>query len=257
MRERRAGDSERVDYDREAEAYHGARAVPLDGLEQWRCAIAGYLSSTPVRRVLDVGSGTGEFARALAHWFTLDVVGVEPSAGMRRTACLTPDPRVSYIAGRAEALPLRARSCGGAWLSTVIHHIDLAACAQELRRVLVAAAPVLVRSAFPGRLEGITLFRYFPEARRTVAAFPTVEHVARDFAAGGFSIEHVEDVPQVSAASTRAFLDRVRGGRHADSALAGLSEEAFGRGIRALEREAAAETTPRPVIDLLTLLVAR
>ncbi len=257
MRERRATDSERVDYDREAEAYHRARAISFEGLEQWRCAIAGYLSSTRVRRVVDVGSGTGEFARALAHWFTLDVVGVEPSVGMRRTACLTPDPRVSYVAGRAEALPLRERSCGCAWLSTVMHHIDLPACAQELRRVLVAGAPVLVRSAFPGRLDGVTLFRYFPEARRAVAAFPTVEHVAMVFATAGFSIEHVEDVPQVSAPSTRAFLDRVRGGRHADSTLVGLSEEAFGRGIRALEREAAAETRPRPVIDHLTLLVAR
>jgi hypothetical protein len=47
----------------------------------------------------------------------------------------------------------------------VVHHIaDLGVAARELRRVLRPGAPVLIRSAFAGRPEGIRLFRYFPEA---------------------------------------------------------------------------------------------
>ncbi|MCK9931696.1 hypothetical protein MXD62_31945 [Frankia sp. Mgl5] len=38
--------------------------------------------------------------------------------------------------------------------------------AAELRRVLRPAAPVLIRSAFPGRHEQVALFRFFPEAVR-------------------------------------------------------------------------------------------
>ncbi len=42
----------------------------------------------------------------------------------------------------------------------VIHHIpDLGACAQELRRVLRPGGPILIRSAFPGRLDGNSVWR--------------------------------------------------------------------------------------------------
>ena len=72
---------------------------------------------------------------------------------------------MTYLAGHAAAIPVGDGQCGSAWLSTVIHHIpDLRACARELRRVLHPGERVLIRSAFPGRLDGITLFRFFPEA---------------------------------------------------------------------------------------------
>jgi ubiquinone/menaquinone biosynthesis C-methylase UbiE len=247
-----------VDYEREAGAYDRARSMPFDALEPLRHVVARHVSP-PVRRILDVGSGTGQFARAFAHWFELAVVGVEPSAGMRGQArALTCDPLVSYVAGRAEALPLRGRSCGCAWLSTVVHHIaDLPACARELRRVLSDGAAVLVRSAFPGHHDRITLFRYFPDARRVAETFPSVERITRVFGAAGFAVECLDDVPQESAPSLRAFLERVRDHRQADSTLVGLSDEAFERGIRDLEGVVAAEATPRPVIDCLTLLVMR
>lgn len=94
-----------------------------------------------------------------------------------------------------ESLPLRAASCAAAWLSTVIHHIaDLDAAARELRRVLRGDGPVLVRSAFPGREHGITLFRFFPGARRALARFPSVARVGEAFAAAGFRLVEERDV---------------------------------------------------------------
>jgi SAM-dependent methyltransferase len=207
------------------------------------------------RPLVDIGSGTGQFARAFAESFNLDVVGIEPSAGMGREAQrLNTHPRVSYIAARAERLPLRDRSAGSAWLSTVIHHLtDLDACARELRRVLVAGAPVLVRSAFPGRLDGITLFRFFPGARRVAETFPDLERTAALFGRAGFDLERVEDVAQVSAPDHRALLERVRSGRHADSTLAGLTDQEFAQGVSALECAASSG----PVVDRLTLVVMR
>ena len=113
----------RVEYDRRARDYHHARDLPLDALEPLRRALAAHLTprSSPL---LDVGAGTGRFARAFAEWFALDVVAVEPSAGMRHEARrLNAHPRVSCVAGWAEALPVRGGSCAAAWLSTVIHHV--------------------------------------------------------------------------------------------------------------------------------------
>jgi SAM-dependent methyltransferase len=246
----------RVDYDRMAAHYEQARSIALDGLEGWREALAAHLPPAGGLPVLDLGAGTGLFAFALARWFDLDVIAVEPSAGMRAQARRRrPHPRVAQVGGRVEQLPLRARSCGAAWLSTVIHHLDdLPGCARALREVLPAGGPVLVRSAFPGRQDGITLFRFFPGARRIAATFPTVEATVEAFAAAGFALESLRPVSQVTAPGLRALAERVR--LRADSTLAPLPDDELARGLAALERAAATEPAG-PVVDHLDLLVLR
>jgi ubiquinone/menaquinone biosynthesis C-methylase UbiE len=181
----------RVDYDQMASSYEHGRAMPLDALEDWRAALAAYLPPASRLPVLDLGAGTGLFATALATWFEVRVVGVEPSAAMRRLArAARSHPRVAYLGGEAARLPLRDHCCAGAWLSTVIHHIgDLGRCALELRRVLEPDGPVLIRSSFPDRHERITLFRFFPGARRVAETFPTVEATVAAFAAAGFAFQ--------------------------------------------------------------------
>jgi ubiquinone/menaquinone biosynthesis C-methylase UbiE len=244
----------RVDYDQMAASYDRGRALSLEGLEGWRAALAAYLPPPGDLPVLDLGAGTGVFAGAIATWFRVGVIAVEPSAGMRRQARRArPHPRVAWVGGRAERLPLRDGCCGGAWLSTVIHHLgDLPRCARELRRVLPAGSPVLIRSSFPGRHQGITLFRFFPGAGRIADTFPTVEATVAAFQAAGFAFEALRQVPQMSAPSLRAAVERVR--LRADSTLRPLPDREFAAGLAAMEA-AAAEATPTPVVDHLDLLV--
>lgn len=245
-------------YDRAARAYHVARGLPLDALEGWRTAVAPYLAPRPCLPVVDVGSGTGVFARAFAEWFGVRVVGVEPSDAMREEAWhQSAHPDVSYTAGSAAQIPLPEGSCSCAWLSTVIHHIpSLDAAARELRRVLAADAPVFVRSAFPQHHDHITLFRFFPGAREVAQSFPTIAQLVDAFASAGFSLEHVEDVPQVSAPSLEDFCGRLPSLRAVDSTLVRLSDEEFRRGLEAV-RLAAREGGSAPVVDRLTLVVLR
>jgi hypothetical protein len=113
---------------------------------------------------------------------------------------------------------------------------------------------VLICSSFPDRHQGISLFRFFPGAGRIADTFPTVEATVAAFEAAGFSFQALQQVPQVSAPSLRAALERVR--LRADSTLQLLPDEEFAQGLAALER-AAAETTPTPVVDHLDLLVLR
>jgi ubiquinone/menaquinone biosynthesis C-methylase UbiE len=245
-----------VDYDQLAAVYDRDRAVPLEALEPWRVALAAYLPSASGLPVLDLGAGTGLFAAAIAHWFGAEVVAVEPSQGMRRQARTTrAHPQVAYVGGRGEQLPLCDGCCDSAWLSTVIHHLsDLAPCAGELRRVLRPGGWVLIRQAFPDRPEpGTRLFTFWPAARAVLARAPTVQATIATFTDAGFTLQRLERICDQSAASLKEAYDRAR--VRADSLLRLLPDADFFNGLEALERAAAAETTPSPVLRRLDLLV--
>jgi ubiquinone/menaquinone biosynthesis C-methylase UbiE len=232
--------------------------VPLEALEPWRRALGAYLPPASGLPVLDLGAGTGLFSVAIARWFGAAVVAVEPSEGMRRQArTRRADPRVAYLGGLGERLPLRDGCCDSAWLSTVIHHLsDLAACAGGLRRVLRPGGWVLVRQAFPDRPEPSTrLFTYWPAARAILSRAPTVKATVATFAAAGFTFHRLEQVPDQSAASLKESYERAR--VRADSLLRLLPDADFLAGLQALGRAAAAETTPTPVLRRLDLLVLR
>ena len=74
-----------TDYERIASRYNLAREAPTEWVEAWRVGLAPLLRRS-VLPMLDVGSGTGYWATALADWFSLEVVAVEPSRAMRREA---------------------------------------------------------------------------------------------------------------------------------------------------------------------------
>jgi SAM-dependent methyltransferase len=253
----------RVDYDQLAADYLEGRVLPPDGMAPWRDAIAPWLPADGVGRspVLDLGAGTGQFAAAIAGWFGVEVVAVEPSGGMRAQAArVFAHPGVHWVAGRGERLPLRDGAFGWAWVSTVVHHLDdLDAAAAELRRVLHPGSPVLVRQAFPGRMAEITLYqRYFPGAGASLVAgggLPSVERVSAAFASAGFAVEALRSVAQVSAPSLAAYRDKVR--FRADTGLRLLPDDQFAAGLAALDRDSQAESTPTPVVDRLDLLVLR
>jgi SAM-dependent methyltransferase len=233
-----------------AAAFQAVREMPEDGLGAWRAAITRHLAPVPGMRILDLGAGTGAWATALASWYGIRVVAVEPSPAMRaRARC------PGLVGGHGGALPLGRATVDGAWLSTVIHHLpDLAAAARELRRVLRPGAPVLIRSAFPGRHQRIGLFRYWPEAIAVLDTFPSVGEVRAAFALAGFSCAAPEPVPQVTAPSLAAVAASMR--REAHSPLMRISDAAYEAGLARL-RAAATAAEPAPVIDALDLLVLR
>lgn len=99
----------------------------------------------PRGRVVDVGSGTGIFSRQLAA-AGLDVVGVEPNAGMRAAAEARGGAR--YVAGDAEHTGLPSRSADIAVGAQAFHWFDLERALPELERV---AAGGLVVAAWNDR----------------------------------------------------------------------------------------------------------
>jgi ubiquinone/menaquinone biosynthesis C-methylase UbiE len=245
-----------VDYERIAARYDAGRALSLTSIDGWRTILSPYIAVSKLP-VLDLGSGTGLWSEALATWFDVSMVGVEPSYAMRRTAAAKDHPSsVSLVGGDAERIPLRDRSCGCAWLSTVVHHIpDLRASARELRRVLHDRGPVLIRNSFGDRLENITWLRYFPAARSLAARrWPTVEATADAFASEGFVVEALHSIPEHVANDLSAYYNRIR--VRANSTLTLISDTDFEEGLAALERDAD-RNDAEGVVDYRDLLVLR
>ena len=243
-----------TNYDAMSRKYDAGRATPEEWVIEWRIALADHLMSIQ-GPVVDVGSGTGIWAKLIADWFDIDVIAIEPSTGMRSRAAQTrPHPRVDYVAGEAEHLPLRDKSCTAIWMSTVVHHFsDLNAAAREARRVLREGQPVLVRQAFSGRHDGIMWIRFFPSALRIAERrHPTVDAVVDAFTRAGFRNHDIQRVTEIAAADLHHYRNKIA--TRADSTLELISDEEFERGLEEITRMAK-ESGPEPVTATLDLLL--
>jgi ubiquinone/menaquinone biosynthesis C-methylase UbiE len=244
-----------VRYDQVGRDFDAVRDRRSDSQRVWCERVAVHLPDPPPTFV-DVGSGTGIWSRALAEAFDTTVVGVEPADGMRaRAVDAHAHPRVTYVPGTAEALPLADESVGAAWLSTVIHQFpDLGTAARELRRVLEPGGLVLVRSGYPGRQDEIELFHLFPGALQVAERWPRLGRVITAFEDAGFSFVDIERVHEPTFDTYEEMLELLPAMRRSDSALVDLDEEQWEKGLAAIQRAIAAGERPRPLgIDLLVM----
>ena len=109
--------------------------------------------------ILDVGAGTGKYARALADR-GFHLLAVEPSDVMRRQGL--PHPRVSLIPASAEVLPLAAGAAAGAIIVLALHHFrDRATALREVLRV-IGRGPLVIFTFEPRDLSAFWLCEYFP-----------------------------------------------------------------------------------------------
>ncbi|MHB8512370.1 MAG: class I SAM-dependent methyltransferase [Actinomycetota bacterium] len=239
-----------------AEVYDQGRYLLPEAANAWRDAVRSsddHLNGP----MLDVGCGTGRFSSLLTEWFDASVIGIEPTEGMLRHALKRErNPRVRFVRGSAEHIPLREDSCGGAWLSNVHHHFnDLQRAADELRRVLKNGSPVFLRGAFPDRPCALLMLEYFPQGESFINRTPTFETTSRAFTNAAFRVEGVHVVHQLIADTLDQFLDRMK--TRADSLLESLDDDDFTKGIEKLEHDVKSGGKKGPLLDPLDLVVFR
>jgi ubiquinone/menaquinone biosynthesis C-methylase UbiE len=249
----------RLDYDeRQHVVYSRGRDLTPEIARLWLEVLARYIDLTEQGAIVDVGSGTGMYARLLADSFGATVVGVEPSARMREIAKRdNAHPRVHYVEGSAEQIPIQSASCDVALLSNVIHHIgDPRAAASELARVLRSGGLVFVRGTLRESLGRVPWLEFFPAAQPVAKRqLPSRPEVVRMFAGEDFDLLASDAVDQECGANMRAYYERIK--MRAISTLDLISDAEFERGIARMRETAKRETNPHPVIEQVDLLVFR
>lgn len=142
-------------------------------------------------RVLDVGCGTGGFARAIAERTGAAVVGLDRSFAFLAHARGLPPPAqgsVEWLEGDAEAVPLADRSVDRVLLSLVLHQLaEPRQAVKEAHRVLGPGGLVLVRTIAPEDAVERVPARYLPSmAAADAARMPRIDAIEGWLADAGF-----------------------------------------------------------------------
>ncbi len=246
-----------VDYnENQHKVYAQGRVLNADATQLWLDLFAARGPAKRPATVLDLGSGTGRFSPLLAQVFGGPVYGVEPSGKMRAVAAeQAAHPAVTYLEGRAEAVPLDDDSVDVVLTMLSFHHVrDRSAGAAEIARVLKPGGRYLTYTPFSDRFPDIHWHRYFPEAREVEKRmFPTLAEIEAMFAGVGLSRLSLTRISHSVSPSLAAFRERLS--LRAISTFEHMSEDDIQRGFARLDAAVSAETEPQMVCTQGDLLV--
>lgn len=219
-----------VDYSRLAADYDAVRGSDALDREYWFAGLQGAGRIRSGDRILDLGAGTGRFARLAAE--TGRTVAADLSLEMLSRAKGKGD--FERIRADAQALPFRRDAFDVTLLVMVLHHLaDLPRALREVARVSRRTA--IATSDMSSRTLGI-LDDAFPSLLGIDRArFPPIPRIVGALRAAGFASVSVEQRPYRRIVPVEQELDRVR--RKYISTFDLLPAGEFERGLAYLERE--------------------
>ena len=209
-----------------------------------------------IRRVVDLGCGTGRFTGLLADVYGTSVVGVEPSSRMLAGREPLAPARGTFLAATAEALPLATGAIDLVFLSLVYHHLGAKTAAlAELRRVARAGGHVIVRQVTRESADEYEYVRFFPDALALdLRRMPSRDGLTRAFLAEGFGRAGHRIVRHLFARSYAEYYRKIS--LRGLSSLQAISDDAFARGLAAFERHCRARSGG-PIYEPVELFVFR
>jgi SAM-dependent methyltransferase len=219
-----------VDYSRRAAEYDRVRADETTDREFWLRGLVEVGGLRNRERVLDVGAGTGRFAKLLCD--TNPVVALDSEIAMLRIA-RTKGP-FECVRGDGRRLPFRADAFDLAMIVMVLHHLkDYAAALHDIARV--AHRVVIATSDMATRRLGI-LEEAFPSLLAIDRdRFPSIPAVLDALEAAGLRHPVVDERAYARRLTAEEQLDRVR--RRYLSTFDLLPPGEYEQGLRFLEAE--------------------
>jgi len=219
-----------VDYSRLADDYDAVRGDERVDREYWLRALVEVGRLRPGECILDVGAGTGRFAKLVAEFAKVTALDISREMLEKARAKGSFD----LVLSDAHRLPFRRDAFDAALLVMVLHQLEdypraLREVARVSRRAVVATSDLrnrrlgILEEAFPSLL-GIDRDR-----------FPAVEDLLASLSAAGFPNVDLESRPYRRVLTVPQELDRVR--RKYISTLDLLPPGEFEKGVAFLEHE--------------------
>lgn len=238
-----------------AHRYDSARSLPSQTKILWLDALKFSIPEQEIKKILDLGCGTGRFSAALGKAFECSVVGVEPSSAMLNVAMSQSEPNVEWKQGQAENIPLETEAVDLVFMSQVFHHlIQPQKALREINRVLTSAGYLAIRNGTREYNNELEWLRFFPEAleiedKRT----PSQQELKESVCGQSFELISQRTIYQLFAASYAEYFEKVS--QRGLSALIVISNQAFQGGLHRFQNWVSRQPQNLPVYEPVDLFV--
>ena len=240
-----------------ARRYDFARALPPATVDAYMNELKRLLPAGSVRRILDLGCGTGRFVPALLSAFGSPVIALDPSQAMLDHREREADEDVDWICGSAEDICLSDNTVDLVWMCQVFHHLDDAQRAfQEIHRVSNRPGHLAIRNGTRENDSEVEWWKCFPEAQEIDEERIPSQRAVRELVSGqGFDIVAQRTFYQYFAPSYQKYYDKIAG--RGLSALLLISDSAFHDGLKRLRQWVAKQPADQPVYEPVDLFLFR
>ncbi len=238
-----------------ANRYDLARSLPSQTQTLWLDALKSSVPKQEIRKILDLGCGTGRFTAALSKAFDCSVVGVEPSLAMLSVAESQSAPNIEWKQGQAENIPLENQLVDLVFMSQVFHHlIHPPQALREINRVLTSAGYLAIRNGTREYNKELKWLEFFPEAleiedKRT----PSQQELRESVCSQSFELISQRTIYQLFAASHEEYFEKIS--QRGLSALIVISDAAFQGGLQQFQSWVSRQPQNTPIYEPVDLFI--
>ena len=238
-----------------ASSYDSARGLLPETLELWMSFLSRAVPPQGVRRILDLGGGTGRFAIPIRNTYACQVTVVDPSASMLRSGAALGERDVFMVLGTAEHIPMTGNSIDLVWASQAYHHFeDKPKACREIARVLAPGGRLVIRNGTQESDAELEWTHCFPEAEKLgKAKIPRQQDILNLVCANGFETLEITRVYQKFAKSWQEHYEKVS--RRGLSGLIEISDDAFEAGLRRFQEWVSTKPKDQPVFEPVDMFV--